>query len=96
MSQCTQLPWRRRGPLDLLFTARAGLGSSWVARRNNLFFEPEPMCAVTDGGCHITSFMVPPLTLLGLEPMLQYAALMESLCEGLGTTLGRSGYFCDA
>ena len=70
MSQCTLSPWRRRGSLDLLFTARAGLGSSWVAQRNHLFFEPEPICTVTDGGCHITSSMVPPLTPLGLELML--------------------------
>ena len=42
------------------------------------------------------SCLVPPLTLLGLEPMLHSAAQMESICEGLGIALGRSGYCCDA
>ena len=30
--------------------------------------------------------LVPPLILLGLEPMLHSAAQMETICEGLGSS----------
>ena len=101
MSQSTQLPWRRRGHCIFFFTARAGLGSSWVARRNNVFIEHDslpmdlsaPLLTV-DVTLH--SCLVPQLTLLGLEPMLHSAAQMESIREGLGTALGRSEYFRSA
>ena len=57
------------------FIARAGLGSSWVARRNTLpmdLFAPLLTVDVTLHSC-----LVPQLTLLGLEPMLHSAPQME-------------------
>ena len=101
MSQSTQLPWRRRGTLDFLFHCKGRPGVILGSPKEQCIhcaqlsaYGPYAPLLTVDVTLH--SCLVPPLTLLGLEPMLHSAAQMESICEGLGTALGRSGYCCDA
>ena len=94
MSQSTQLPWRRRGTLDFLFHCE-GRPGVWEARRYNVFIErvslPMDLYApLLTVDVTLQSCLVPPLTLLGLEPGLHSAAQMESICDSLGTALDRS------
>ena len=90
MSQSTQLPCRRR-TLDFLFhcKGRPGviLGSpqeQFIHSAQLSAYEPYAPLLPVDVTRH--SCLVPPLTLLGLEPMLQSAAQMESICKGLGSS----------
>ena len=59
MSQSTQLPWRRRGPLDLLFHCEGRPGVILGSRKEQCIHGARlsaygPICTVTDGGCHFT------------------------------------------